>query len=235
MKRSRYFLFFAIFSIASSYTLAQSTVVVHDPTKESNSRKPTAAETAIFETSVIPKVSKVIASDVCEASPDIAGVADGSFSRPGSVQTLIFYQYCQTGNGFGWAGIALIENDKLVGSFITESGWTIDIGTVADLKKNGFDQFTLQWSGGLHQGRGGVGVDLVEFSKGVPKAIGWYQAEEIMYEETTKAWKLTAKRGSRPGFYRQRFSSSDNNKWRAVGAARPYTLVKKTITFEAVK
>ena len=129
----------------------------------------------------------------------------------------------------------MIENDKLVGSFITEAGWTIDIGTVPNLKRNGFDQFTLQWSGGLHQGRGGVGVDLVEFSNGVPKAIGWYQAEEIIYEETTKAWKLTAKRGNPPVFYLQRFNSPDDRKWRAVGSAKPYKLLKKSIAFKAVK
>lgn len=235
MNPKRYFLLIAIFAIVSSHTPAQSTVVVHDPTKDSTSRRPTAAETAIFETSVIPKVKNAISTDVCEAEPEIAGVADGSFSKAGTVQTLIFYQYCQTGNGFGWAGLVLLEKNKPIGSFITESGWTIDIRTVADLKKNGFDQFTLQWSGGLHQGRGGVGVDLVEFSNGVPKAIGWYLAEEIMYEETTKAWKLTAKRGNRPTFYRQRFSSPDGKKWRAVGGAKPYKLVRKTITFEAVK
>lgn len=235
MKPRRYFSLVAIFLIASSSALAQSTVIVHDPTKDANSREPTPAEVAIFENHVLPKVRRAISTDVCEGSPEVAGVADGSFSKAGAVQTIIFYQYCETGNGFGWAGIALIEGNDLIGSFITEAGWTIDIGTVTDLKKNGYDQFTLQWSGGLHQGRGGVGVDLIEFSNGVPRVIGWYLAEEIMYEESTKAWKLTARRGSSPTFYRQRFSSPDNKKWRSVGTAKPFKLVKKSITFKVVK
>lgn len=228
-------LLLTVTTFSAGTAFAQKTVVVNDPTKTSATAKPSAAEQAIFDRDVLPKVKKRISADVCEGNAEVAGVANGAFSRAGAKQSLIFYQYCQTGNGFGWAGLVLIENGKLVAHYISAAAWTVDIGRVADVNQNGLDEFTLHWSGGMHQGQGGVGVDLMEFSGGLPKGIGWYKAEEFADTEVSAAWKLTAKPGKQPVFYVQKFTTKDEKKWRTVGKISTYKLGKTFGKFEVVK
>ena len=210
-------------------------VVVHDPTKNAPASKMTAAEQAVFESNAISAVKKTISKDVCEPDVEVAGVARGAFSRPGSSQTLVFYQYCQTGNGFGEAGLVLIENGKVAGNFIADTGWTMTIERVADINRNGLDEFTLAYSGGLHQGQGGAGVDLMEFAHGIPVGLGWYQSESFADTQATTVWKLTAKPGAAPVYYRQKFLSGEGEKYRAIGAAAPFRLGKAISKFEAVR
>jgi hypothetical protein len=192
-------------------------VVVNDPTKGSPVVKLTAAEKTIFERDALPPVRKMIKSEVCEESLQDAGVVRGAFTAAGKRQSLIFYEYCQTGNGFGWNGLALIEGDKVVGNFVSEGGWGVDIASVPDINRNGILEFTLAYSGGLHQGQGGTGVDLMEFSGGLPVGIGWYKAEEFGPTGATSSWKLTAKPAKTPVFYKQKFSSREGKKARPVG------------------
>lgn len=192
-------------------------VVVHDPNKDANGTKLTAAEQKIFDRDALPAVRKMIKSEVCEESLQDAGVARGAFTAAGKRQSLIFYEYCQTGNGFGWNGLVLIEGDKVLGNFVSEGGWGVSIGLVPDINRNGILEFTLAYSGGLHQGQGGTGVDLMEFSNGLPKGIGWYKAEEFGPTEAVTSWKLTAKPGKTPVFYKQKFFSGENRKPRPVG------------------
>ena len=213
---------------------AQTAVVVHDPTKVSPAAKLTPAEQAVFN-KALPAVRKKISEEACSESVDVSGVVQGSFTAAGAKQTLVFYQYCQTGNGFGFAGLVLIENGRVIGNFFADTGWTMEIVRVADLNGNGLDEFTLAYSGGMHQGHGGVGVDLMEFADGTPKGIGWYKSEEFDDTQASSAWKLTAKPGPVPVFYRQKFTSRDGNKWRAVGAATVFKLGKAISNFEAVK
>ena len=183
-------------------------VVVHDPTTEKEA-KMTVAEQKIFDRDALPAVKKMLDSDTCGESLQGAGVARGAFTAPGKRQSLIFYEYCQTGNGFGWNGLVLIEGDKVVGNFVSEGGWGVSIGPVADINQNGILEFTLAYSGGLHQGIGGTGVDLMEFSNGLPTGIGWYKAEEFGPTEASKSWKLTAKPGKTPVYYKQKFFSGE--------------------------
>jgi hypothetical protein len=235
--RTRLLLFAAVsLSIAVMTVKAQSVVVVADPTlaSEQTEVKLSAADQAVFDKALIPVKSK-IAADTCEASPEVAGVAHGAFSQAAAKQTLIFYQYCQTGNGLGWVGLVLAENGKVIGNYITDSGWTIDIGTVPDVNQNGLDEFTLHYGGGMHQGQGGVGVDLMEFSKGVPKGIGWFQAEKFEDTEAVTVWKVTAKSAPTPIFYKQKFASAGDSKWRRVGGNLLFKLGKPYGAFTVVK
>lgn len=224
-----------ILAVTAVTTWGQRTIVVNDPTKGAKAVEPSDLEETIFERDVLPKVRKRIPSDICNDSAEITGIAHGAFSRVGAKQSLIFYQYCQTGNGFGWAGLVLIENGKLVGSYISDAAWTIDIEAVADVNQNGLDEFTLQWSGGMHQGQGGVGVDLMEFSGGVPKGIGWYKAEEFADTQVTAAWRLTAKPRKQPMFFVQKFTTKDEKKWRAVGKVVSHKLSTVSGKFEVIR
>lgn len=225
----------AVFASCSLSVFAQGTVVVNDPTKEAAEVKLSVADQALFD-SALPAVKKAISSETCNAdSIEVAGAATGAFSKPASKQMLTFYQYCQTGNGFGWVGLVLIEGGKVVGSYISDSSWTVGIGAVPDINQNGLDEFTLAYSGGMHQGQGGVGVDLMEFAGGIPKGIGWYKAEEFADTEAVSVWKLTAKPGAVPVFYKQKYFSGENSKYRKVGANAVTKLTKVNGRFTAVK
>jgi hypothetical protein len=235
MKARQFMLIAAAIGACLTSASAQSILVINDPTKTAPETKMTAAEEAIFTKSALPTVRKQIPKETCEEDISVAGVARGTFSRAGARQSLIFYQYCQTGNGFGWVGLVLIDGDKVVGNYVSDGGWSVSIERVADVNQDGLDEFTLHYSGGLHQGHGGVGVDLMEFAGGKPVGIGWYKAEEYDDTDATSVWKLTALPGVRPVFYKQKYSAADGKNYRRVGANAVTRLGKAFCTFEAVK
>ena len=192
-------------------------VVVNDPTVGSKHAEMTSAERKIFERDALPAVRSAVPAEQCTEDLEDAGVARGAFTEPGKRQSLIFYQFCQTGNGFGINGLVLIEGDSVVGNSISDGSWGLDIAAVPDINRNGILEFTLAYSGGLHQGAGGIGVDIMEFSDGLPTAIGWYRAEEIGPSGPVTMWKLTAQPGKSPLFYKQKFISGKNDNARPVG------------------
>ncbi|CAN5373082.1 hypothetical protein BH10ACI2_BH10ACI2_15170 [soil metagenome] len=234
--RSR--LLFPLFALAAACSFASygQVVVVIDPTKNSPEIKLSAADEKILKTVAIPRVKKKLPADACETNLEVAGFGHGSFSKPDSKQTLIFYQYCQTGNGLGLAGLVLIEDGKMIGNWVADSGWTQAVGALHDINANGLDEFTLSWGGGMHQGQGGVGVDVMEFSNGVPKGLGWFQVEQFDDTQATNVWKVTAKPGKVPIFYKQKYFSGEGEKWKRVGVNTPFKLKKVFAgNFEVVK
>lgn len=235
MKTGQFILAFGLAAALGCAAVGQ-TVVVVDPTKDSPEAKLSATEDKILKTQAVPRVKKKLTDAVCTAEPELAGVAYGAFTKAEAKQTLIFYQYCQTGNGLGWAGLVLIEGGNMIGNWAADSGWTQEIAVVPDINKNGLDEFTLSWGGGMHQGQGGVGVDLMEFSGGMPKGLGWFLSEQFADTEAVNVWKVTAKPGPVPVFYKQKYFSGENQKYRPVGGRTVFNL-KKTFTggFEVVK
>jgi len=203
-------------------------IVVHDPTKPASagSDEPPKSIAKLYETKILPPVAKKLVSDDCANSPSYTGSVSGSFTKAGAKQTAVFYQFCETGNGLGWVGLAIIEKGKVVASFVQDSGWANSIGKVADVNQNGLDEVTLVFGGGMHQGEGGLGVSIYEFKNDKPVELGWYQAEKFTDTETTAAWTLTAKPGKTPVFYRQKYLSLGNDKWRRSGANKVYRLQK---------
>lgn len=225
----------AVIAVFSFVSFGQVVVVV-DPTKPMPEKKLSAANQISFDRVATLGIKKNMSSNGCTAEPEVAGFADGSFSKPNSKQTIIFYQYCQTGNGLGWAGLLLIENGEVIANYMADSGWTLDLAALPDINKNGLDEFALSWGGGMHQGQGGVGVDIMEFARGVPRGLGWFLAEQFDDTQASNAWKVTVKPGKVPVFYRQKYFSGENEKWTRVGANTMFTL-KKAFTgkFEVVK
>ena len=172
---------------------------------------------------MLPKVRPKLLSDVCEESVDVAAVLHGAFTRASAAQTLVFYQFCQTGNGFGSAGVAIIENGRAVANYVApESGWTIEAHSLPDIDQDGIDEAALYWSGGMHQGAGGSGVDIWEFSATGAKGIGWFQAESFDDRSPPTGYKVTAKPGAR-----RHFSAKNMCRMRqAPGADRPGAAIK---------
>ncbi|MBX7173521.1 MAG: hypothetical protein K1X72_21315 [Pyrinomonadaceae bacterium] len=230
---NRIFQFSAIFCLFAISVFAQ-TVVINDPTAELKNNSGAEIENLI-KAKVLPKVRKhwVAEDSPCQEAFEMSGAVKGSFSKPDSNQTLAFYSFCQTGNGFGNNGLALIEDGKVIANYLTESGWTLGITVLPDINQNGLNEFALYYSGGMHQGQGGTGVDIFEFSGANLKGIGWFNAESFT-ETTYFGYKVTAKKGKTPIFYREKYNNK-NDKWRKAGNAAPFKLTKVYSQFEILK
>ncbi len=227
---------FIVFLFAG-FTAAQKTRVIYDPTVELMDEVPTLPDTEqeLYETTVLPRLTEKFQSETCSVDPELAGEVSGSFTKKGVVQKLAFYQVCQTGNGLGIVAIVVFENDKLVGIWADDSGWTLSVTTVADLNTNGLDEFTLSFGGGMHQGIGGIGVDVMEFAGGKPLSIGWFQGEKIVDTETESAWKVTARTGKTPVFYRQKYVANKRGKLIKTGTNSVFKLKTVESGFEEIK
>jgi hypothetical protein len=229
------FLFILVFCFAAISTFGQKTVTIHNPAGDSNKATLSAAEENLIKAQVLPKARKKWVSDdsACEEAFELAGVAKGSFSRANANQTLVFYSFCQTGNGLGNNGLVLIENGKVIKNYGTEGGWSIDLRALPDINQNGLTEFALYYSGGMHQGQGGTGVDLMEFSATGLKGIGWFQADAFT-ENDEFSYKVSVKTGKTPVFYREKYTNQ-NDKWKKSGALKIFKLSKIYSKFEVLK
>lgn len=235
MKIKYLFGFLIAFCFSVTTVFAQTTVVINDPTKNENPAAANAAEENLVKRQVLPKARNLWSNDVCTEEFEIMGAARGAFSKPNADQTLIFYQFCQTGNGFGNNGLVLVENGKIVGSYISEGGWALNLKSLPDINQNGLNEFALYYSGGMHQGQGGTGVDLMEFSAAGIKGLGWFQADSFGEETGDFGYKVTVKPGKTPIFYREKYISPAENKWRKSGKIAPFKLEEVSGKFTVLK
>ena len=217
---------------------SQGSVVINEPSPSRDLPKIVLsdAEQRIMDTAVLPKARVRLADEACEESIDLAARLQGAFTKLGAKQTLIFYQFCQTGNGLGSAGVAIIEGSRLVGNFVSpESGWTLQAAALPDIDQNGLNEIALYYSGGMHQGGGGTGVDIMQFSSGGLKGIGWFQAEEYSETSPVYGYKVTVNPGKTPAYFREKYTQSASGKWRKTGRPVPLKLQKVSGAFEALK
>jgi hypothetical protein len=216
---------------------AQTPVVINDPTVEADKVALTTAQQSLFENAILPAARKKLASDICEEAVEIAGPVTGAFTKAGSTQTLIAYQFCETGNGIGSIGIAVIEGGRVVANLVSvESGSSITAKALPDINENGLEEIAIYYSGGMHQGAGGTGVDIFEFTpSGALKGIGWFQAEEYTETGPLIGYRVTVKPGKAPLFSRERFTHTENEKWRRSRKVVPLRLSKSISEFEVVR
>lgn len=235
--RSKAFLALLFIVLLTGLAAAQKTLVVYDPTIEPEDIEPTLAddEQALYESAVLPRLKAQFQSEGCAVDPMLAGEASGSFTRKGSVQNLAFYQVCQTGNGLGIVAIVVFEKGKIVGIWGDNSGWTMNVNKIADLNSNGLDEFALSYGGGMHQGQGGIGVDIMEFGARGPVSIGWFQGERLTDTETDYAWRVTARKGKVPAFFRQKYVANRDGKLLKRGPITAFKLTKVASSFKSVK
>lgn len=235
--------FFASFMSLSIY--GQGSVLINDPVAESAKMDAAApdggknglpaAEEAVFNKSVLPKVRTKLKSEGCEETIEVSGRAVGAFTKAGAKQTLIFYQFCQTGNGLGSVGVAVLENGGVVGNFVSaESGWSVDAKALPDINQNGIDEIALYYSGGMHQGAGGTGVDVMEISSRGLTGIGWFMAEEFTETSPVMGYKVTANPGAKPAFFREKYTQNSAGQWRKTGVAAPLKLKEVNSAFVTV-
>ena len=224
-----------IFILLTVAVFGQPTVVINDPTKEAQITKLASADENLIKNQVLPKLrQKWVSEDsACTETFEPAGVVRGAFTKPGSSQTLVFFSFCQTGNGLGNNGLVLIEDGKIIRNYFTEGGWPVDLRILPDVNQNGLNEFMLYYSGGMHQGQGGTGVDIMEFSGSGLKGIGWFNAETFT-EEDSFSYKVSVKTGKTPVFYREKYTNR-NDKWRKAGKSAGFKLTKIYSTFEVLK
>jgi hypothetical protein len=221
----------AIFTLSA---FSQSHIVINTPGEEPAKAELSTTEKRLLDRSVLPKARKRLAGDACEESVEVSGIVHGAFTKAGADQTFVFYQFCQTGNGLGSVGAAVFEGNRVVANLISEeSGWSVDAKVLPDINGNGLNEVALYYSGGMHQGSGGTGVDIMEFSGTALKGIGWFQADSFT-EKTSYAFKVSVKPGPVPQFFSEKWSSY-KGKYRRVGGSVPLKLKPVFGKFEAIK
>ncbi len=233
-----YFLF-AVFAVCSLsvHNFSQGLVEINDPTFEPVKTEISKADKMLFEKNVLPTARKRLASEVCEEAAEPASPVHGAFTRSGANQTLIAYQFCETGNGIGSVGVAVIEKGKVVANVVSvDSGTAINARTLPDINQNGRNEVALSYSGGMHQGGGGTGVDILEFSRGRElNGIGWFQAEEFAEDSPLIGYRVLVNPGKVPVFSREKYVQNRAGKWRKTGKPMPLKLSKTVSEFESIK
>ena len=227
------FIFVLLFGIG---IFGQQTVVINDPTIPEEYSTVARTDKSLIDRDVWPVMRKKYEGESCTPEFDYSEAIQGSFTRPKARQKLIFFQVCQTGNGIGVAGLALIENGKVVGLYgADQAGWVGGARTLPDINQNGIDEIALYWSGGLHQGEGGVGVDVMELPGNALRGLGWFQSEGFSDDRPTVGYKVSVKKGKLPVFSRQKYLSNESEKWRPSGRPAIFKLRKNVIAFAAIK
>jgi len=87
----------------------------------------------------------------------------------------------------------------------------------------------------MHQGSGGTGVDVVELSPAGVKGLGWFQAESFTETGPVVGYRVTAKPGSTPTYFREKYTQGSNGKWKRSGRVTPFHLQTSISKFAAVK
>ncbi|MBV9958316.1 MAG: hypothetical protein JO360_07840, partial [Acidobacteria bacterium] len=107
-------------------------------------------------------------------------------------------------------------------------GENSSIGTVADLNNNGLSEIVLG-DGSTHQGYTNVAAMVIELSPSGVKAFGIADVYEDDCGATEKcktlAYKLSAKPGPSPSFYRETYRKR-NERWLKAANAVRYSLRK---------
>lgn len=221
---------------AASPVIAQKTLIIHDPTIQLMDEVPALPddEASVYDEVVLPKLKAKYNAEGCSVDPELLGEVSGSFTKKGVVQKAALYQVCVTGNGLGIVAVVIFEDAKLVGIWGENSGWAIRINTISDLNSNGIDELALSFGGGLHQGKGGVGVEIIEFDNLKPQILGWFQAEQSMDGTPESAWKVSVKTGKAPAFYRQRYKANRQGKLIKFGVNAVFKLTKVENNFEPI-
>jgi len=236
MKRNNLAPAFILILLFAIGLFGQQSVVINDPTFPESPGNISDADKSLIDRDVWPVISKKYEGEACTPEFEYSEAIQGSFTRPKANQRLIFFQVCETGNGIGVAGLALYENGKLAGIYGAEqAGWVGGARALPDINQNGVDEVALYWSGGLHQGEGGVGVDIWELSAKAMRGLGWFQSEAFSDARPTIGYKVSVKKGKTPAFSRQKYLSNDTDKWRRSGGPASFKPGKNVVAFAAIK
>ncbi len=231
----------------SEPVFGQAVFVLYDPLAKAPEAEPALADERLVREKLVPKaVAHWGSNESCGGDElNIIGAVEGSFTRPGSVQRVIVYELCQTGNGFANNGIGVFENGRIAAHFVEEGGWNLEIKMAPDLNRNGRAELIIETGGGMHQGYTGSSVTIIEIGETEIVSFGTYLAFTNECENLApgrycdRSYKLTASLGSRPVVTAQKFlnrGTESRPKWIASG--KPFTakpVSESAVTFTSLR
>ena len=223
----------------------QTAQVVYDPALPVRPVKVGPAEEGVIKKIALPKARRAWkGNESCAEDFRIIDTARGRFTGKNSVQKAFLYEFCQTGNGWANNGLVIVEGGKIIAHFIEEGGWNLSLRVLPDVNKNGFDELVIETSGGMHQGKIGGSVTLLEVSSAGVKEFGYTQAfsNECDGDESgegcDRSFKITVAPGTKPIFYREKFiNTGDDEKprWKKGGKRQKILLNKTDSKFRLLK
>lgn len=232
------FLFLNLLTISIQ---AQTSVTIYDPAKGELKADFTDEESEQLKNAIDPLLKKVIAEDTCSGDFQITNATDGAFTRRRAKQRAFLYEYCQYGNGFSYGGIAVTENGKIVANHYFSGGWQMEFWSLPDINNNGLNEMAIHWSGGMHQGKIGTAIIVLEDGSGRLAEIGATQASWSECDGDNSSlkcgydWKITARKGAKPVFYHQKMTGGDGKKWRVAGKSMAVKFEKSSAKYIALK
>lgn len=235
-----------VFSMAITL-FGQAAVTIYDPVRKTAEKTFSPAEEKLVTTRAVPK-ARARWKDVggCDEADNfsITGGASGAFTRKGSDQRALLYELCQTGNGFANNGLVIIEAGKIIAHFATEGGWNLNVNTLPDINKNGFNELAIETSGGMHQGYSGSSVTIIEASQTAAKELGWFlvytnECENGGPEEyCDRSYKIIARPAAATVFYQQKYENKGDDeitKWVVSGKRTAVKPKKGTLKYALIK
>lgn len=216
---------------------AQNLIAVSDGRAEAGSSRPTNAEVQLLRRQALPKARQLWrGNDVCTESFEVIDAASGSFTKTNAAQRAVLYRFCVTGHDFANNGIAIIEGGKIVAHVLYEGGENNSLKAVADINSNGLSEIVLG-DGSTHQGYTNVAAIVIEIApSGVKKfGIADVYEDDCGAQERCKtlAYKLSAKPGAVPAFYRETYRKR-GARWIRAASAVPYALRKDESSYQLV-
>lgn len=233
--KSRKFLFLTFISLTMFATIkAQELKPVSDGRDNAETAKPAEKYKSLIEQSALPKARQHWKnSEACQEEFSIVAETSGSFTKANSSQTAVLYRYCTTGHNFANNGIAIIENGKIITHLVYEGAEDYDMSALQDINGNGLSELMIE-DGSTNQGYTVSVISIIELSSNSVKKFGITETYEddcgAVEKCTSTAYRVLAKTGSMPSFSRETYKKK-NEKWLAVGKAKPVKLREDEIVY----
>lgn len=228
---------------------ADDLIEVYDGQRETTDiqEKKFASEVQNFVAEEVKKHEKEItekAKNQCDDKPEpfVVDIAEGSFTKPASSQTIYLYELCRSGRAFGIGGFIIAENGKSVSHYIYgENGLEMGLFSLPDINKNGISEIVFI-GGGTGQGYTRSAIDIFEINNGNPDYFG--QAETFSSNDgavekdadiLTTARKIFVQPLTVPIFYREVYEQRGNSQnWKKTKKSEKFDL-NKSEPFKIIK
>ena len=238
MKLVSAILFLPLIFLCAVSNFAQGSQIVYDPANDEPYKSP-AAELDFVKSFVLPAVKNIWNESVCTENINIAGRAEGSFTKPKTKQTAYLFEYCETGNGIANDGILIAENQTPTALYVFDGGLPLGFSKLADINRNRLDEMVIQWAGGMHQGQIVTAAVVLETTPVNLRELGAMQSSWSVCDGETStlkcgyAYKITAAPAIRPIFYQLKMVG-EGKTWRAAGKAQKANFFKTTAKYQKI-
>lgn len=221
------FLVSFVFVMFACTGFAQSSVTLYDGRLENSPTQVSAGDMQLIKRNALPAARRAWGSD-CEEATEYIGSANGSFTASGRAQRIVLYRYCEMGHAFSNNGMVIIEGNRIVRNMIYNGGGESDVRALPDINGNGISEILLA-GGSTNQGYTGMVISIIELT--AAGAAEWGDAD--VYDDNCgaverckmNAYRITAKPGVRPVYYREQFQKK-GGKWQKIGGAKVLKLRK---------